>query len=531
MIVPTPQEFGLPERFDSWRPKQEEALAWMMGCTRRIKAMSAPTGFGKSPVVVAYALWTKLPTCIVTDTRGLQDQYMRDFESIGMVDIRGRRNYPCDLKPDYSCEDGYQAGCPYKGTIACLSSQAEMRAATSTLVVTNYDKWCAAKKYGQGMQHFQQVIFDEGHETNNALSRAMQVVIHHRERERHICLDPPSDTGSLLAWKAWAVDARAVVESELKRILDSLRGQSTPLPAHVRHALHMRNLNRRLGVLSTCNPGTEDRPSWVVEEFEKGFQFDPVRPGRYAESALLLRVPSVVIVSATLRPKTLFMAGQGADTFDFREFDSEFEPSRNPLYWVPTMRVDKRASDFSRLWVRLDQVASARRDRKGIVHTISFARRDEVLRTSRWANSMLINEKGDAPTPLIDEFKAAPDGAILVSPSVGQGHDFPGPACEWQFVTKVPFPPPSAILKARTADDPEYPYYLAMLKLVQIVGRACRFGNKRRPRDPHDQCENIIADDHIEWFLNRYGHLAPKSFHVFFQRVTRLPQPPPRLPR
>lgn len=520
MNIPSPRELGLPEKFDKWRPGQIEALRWLLTRQNRVKAMCSPTGSGKSVITVGYALITGEPTCFVTDSRGLQDQLMHDFESVGMVDIRGRRNYTCAFKddPDYTCESGYQAGCPYKGTLACPSSNAEMRASTSRLVVTNYDKWTAAKKYGQGMQHFTQVVFDEGHEAPNALARAMQVVINHREREQHIHMDPPANPDQMEAWKVWATDAREIVGELLAAALERIKGVSDPRPSFVRHALHMRNLYRRLGTLATCRPD-----SWVVEELEKGFQFDPVRPGRYAESSLLLRVPNVLVVSATLRPKTLYMIGQGKDTFDFREFDSEFDPKRNPIYHVPTMRVDKRAADLAMLWVRLDQIAAKRRDRKGLVHTISYGRRDEIITRSRWADSMLINERGDAPTEMVELFKASDAGAILVSPSVSQGHDFPGPDCEWQFICKVPFPPPSKVLKARTQDDSEYPYYLAMQKLVQMCGRAMR------SRD--DQCENFIADDHIEWFLPRYGHLAPKSFHAFFRRVEVLPQPPPALPR
>lgn len=516
--IPTPQELGLPEEFDAWRPGQVEGLRFLGNSTKRIKALCAPTGYGKSPLVVGYARWTGLPTCIVTDSRALQDQYMKHFQSIGMVDIRGRKNYPCGFKDQYTCEMGYQAGCPHRGTKECPSSQAEMRAAISDLVVTNYDKWTSAKKYGTGMAHFQQVIFDEGHEAHNALSRTMQVIVGHRERDKDIGIDPPSDPASMVAWKEWAVGARALVEPELKRLLDLLRADPHSSPWTVRRALHFRHLHRRLGILSTANP-----KNWIVEEIEKGFQFDPVRPGRYTEAALLLRVPSVVIVSATLRPKSLFMLGQSAEAFDFREFASDFDPRDSPIYHVPTMRVDKRAVDLSMLWVRLDQIAAARQDRKGIVHTVSYSRRDDVLRASRFSGRMFVNEKGEAPTELIDLFRESGDGSILVSPSVGQGHDFPGAQCEWQLLAKVPFPPPSAILKARTADDKEYPYYLAMQKMVQTFGRATRFKG--------DRCENFIVDDHIEWFLNRYGHLAPKSFHGFFQRVQRLPQPPPRLER
>lgn len=511
--IPQPRDLGFPEKFASWRPAQVEALRLLLSSAKRVKALSAPTGFGKTAVYIAYAILSKLPTCFVTDSRALQDQLMDDFRCVGLVDIRGRRNYTCPIRNDYTCEEGYATRCPYKGTIQCPSSQAEMRAAISPLVVTNYDKWTSARKYGQGMQHFQQVVFDEGHEAPAALARSMQVVLHQKEIEETLGLDFPElrYADEFVNWKPWAIEARAEAEAATASAQSFLR--DSPSDVNVRHFLHMRNLTRRLATLATANPN-----NWVVDEAKKGYQFDPVRPGKYAEAALLLRVPSVLVISATLRPKTLHMIGVGKEHYDFREFDSDFDPARCPIYYVPTMRVDSRAADLSMLWIRLDQIAAKRTDRKGIVHTISYARRDEILSRSRFAASMLINPKGEAATEMVDQYKAAPAGTILVSPSVGAGFDFPGRECEWQFVCKIPFPDGrSKIQKARQEDDKEYGPYQAMNKLVQIFGRGMR--------SKSDQCENFIGDDHLEWFLPKYAHLAPKSFHNFFRRVTVLPQP------
>lgn len=477
-----------------------------------------PTGSGKTPLIVAMALLSKQPTCIVTESRALQDQALSDFASIGLVDIRGRRNYPCLLRDDYTCEDGYEARCPHKGTISCPSSQAEMRAAASPLVITNYDKWMAAKKFGQGMSHFTRLILDEGHAAPDALARNMQVTLHAREIEEVLGLDfPPSSRAEdMVVWKAWAAEARATADIHMLATRNHLAGVSDPKAAWVRQYTHLRHLTRRLAILATASP-----TNWVVEERERGYQFDPIRPGRYAEATLLLRMPHITIVSATLSPKTLFLIGLSRGSFDFQEFASDFNPARCPIYYVPTMRVDARADTLAMLWLKLDQIAARRRDRNGIVHTISFARRDEILASSRFAGSMMINEKGEPATEMVETFKDSYPGAILVSPSVGTGFDFAMRAAEWQFVCKIPFPPPSRVLRARTEDDREYPYYLAMQKLVQICGRLVR--------SREDQGETIIGDTHLDWFLPRYGHLAPKSFHGFFQRRTVLPQPPPRL--
>lgn len=493
-----------------------EAIDVMITSKKRAIALAAPTGFGKSAAYVAAAILSKLPTCIVTSSRGLQDQLLEDFSSIGLVDIRGRRNYPCDMREDMTCEEGYASRCPYKGTVGCPSSQAEMRAATSPLVVTNYDKWTAAKKFGQGMNHFQQVIFDEGHEAPEALARAMQVTLHHKEIEQNLKLSfPTKDNDEFWVWKPWAAHARMVAEVAQQAAQARLQEPNVK-SAWVRHYTHMRNLTRRLATLALAN----DR-EWVVEEVKEGFQFDPVRPGRYSESTLLLRTPKIIVVSATLRPKTMFMMGIGKDNFEFKEFDSDFDRKRCPIYYVPTMRVDKRNPDLRMLYMRLDQIAAKRRDRKGIVQTVSYQRQEDVRTASRFYDSMFLNPKGEAPTEMIEQYRNAGPGSILVSPSVGTGYDFPKEQCEWNFLCKIPFEPPSVILRAREAEDPEYRAYKAMQKMVQIFGRGMR--------SKEDRCENFIGDDHVSWFLPRFGHLAPRSFHGFYKTVTVVPPAPEKL--
>lgn len=517
MKIPSPVECGLPAKFTAWRAKQEEAIDVMITSPKRVVSISAPTGFGKSPAYVAAALLSGKPTCIVTNSRGLQDQLMRDYKSIGLVDIRGRANYRCGLREDYTCEVGYSMGCPYKGSVMCPSTMAEIKAAASSLVVTNYDKWTSSRMFGMGMQHFQQVIFDEGHDAPDALARAMQVHLGHTAIQDELKLDYPLAVDNFGNWKIWAGWAKMEAERMMNETKTKINEVDNPRPSWIKQYFHFRRLVRDLTILSTARPD-----DWVVDEDERGFQFDPIRPAIYAEGALLLRLPKIIIISATLRPKTMYMLGLPSTEFQFAEYDSDFPPERCPIYWVPTMRVDSRATDMSMLWMRLDQIAARRQDRKGIIHTVSYARRDDILGRSRFASRMMINPKGEPATVMVEQFKKAPPGSILVSPSVGTGYDFPGKDCEWQFICKIPFPDGrSKIVKARQQRDNEYGPYMAMQTLVQAIGRGMR--------SREDQCESFLPDDHLEWFLPKYRHLAPKSFNNFFRKAITLPQPPEKL--
>lgn len=519
MKIPSPSDVGLPPKFDKWRSGQVDAISKMMESTKRVVAISAPTGFGKSPTYIGYALMTGQPTCIVTNSRGLQDQLMRDFACIGLVDIRGRSNYQCASREDYSCQEGYATRCPYKGTVGCPASQAEMRAATSNLVVTNYDKWIASRRFGTGLSHFTQVIFDEGHDAPDAVAKAMQVTLSDHDITGTLKLDYPRGVDVFSCWKVWSSFAREVTEDLIREQKYKLSTTSSPRAAWVKELFHLSNLLRKLCILSTARP--ED---WVVDEIAgTGFQFDPVRPARYAESTLLLQTPRIVIVSATLRPKTMYMLGIGKINHDFFEFESDFDPKRCPIYWVPTQRVDARTPDMSQLWHRLDQIIARRQDRKGIIHTISYARQQDVLNRSRFASRMYTNSKGISATSMVEIFKVSTPGTILVSPSVATGYDFPGKQCEYQFLAKIPFADGrSKINKARNEDDKEYGAYQAMQTMVQSFGRGMR--------SKDDQCEGFICDDHMAWFIPRFRHLAPNSFYRLYRKVDVLPQPPERLP-
>ncbi|MBU6231691.1 hypothetical protein KGP36_03400 [Patescibacteria group bacterium] len=518
MKIPNPIECGLPEKFTTWRANQEQAIDVMITSPKRVVALSAPTGFGKSPAYVAYALLSKKPTCIVTNSRGLQDQLMRDYREIGMVDIRGKNNYPCGLRDDYSCQEGHSAKCPYKDSVQCPYTQAEFRARSSSLVVTNYPKWITSSRLETSWTaHFEQVVFDEGHDAPDALANAMQIVLSDDDVEKVLQVDYPVGVDNFTCWKIWASRARDVAQSRLIESEIKLLEMNAPKASWIKQYLHLKRLVKRLSILATARPN-----NWVVDEVDGGFQFDPISPAQYAEGTLLLRMPKIVIVSATLRPKTMYMLGLGSGSFQFQEFDSDFDRKRCPIYWIPTMRVDVRATDLSQLWIRLDQIMSRRRDRKGIIHTISYARRDDILARSRYAANMLTNIRGELPTTVVEVFRKAGPGTVLVSPSVSTGYDFPGKDCEWQFICKIPFPDGrSKIIKARQEYDKEYGPYSAMQSMVQSFGRGMR--------SREDQCEGFVADDHLAWFLPRYGHLAPRSFHSHFRKVDVVPAPPAAL--
>lgn len=474
---------------------------------------------GKTAMYMGVALASKKRTGILTATRALADQLLLDYESCGLVDIRGKDNYQCALREDYTCNDGRVARCPYVGSVACPYSLAEMKVKTSHIFVSNYSKWMYTSKLDTPLANVEQLICDEGHLALEELSQAMQVVLHHREIEEGLGVPflDGTEADEFWNWKRWARETLDKCTEQLRIATNKLEC-ADPKPAWVKQYSHLKNLQQRLNTLTQANP-----QDWVAEEIPNvGFQFDPIRPARYAEIKLFCRIPRIIMVSATIRPKTMFMLGVSQDRFDFLEYPSDFDPSRCPTYHIPTLRNDHKCTDFSMLYLRGDQIMARRGDRKGIIHTVSWARLEEVLACSKYSSRMLVNTKGESATAAIQGFKDAPPPAVLVSPSVSTGIDFPYKDAEYQIILKIPFQDGrSKIIQARQADDKDYGAYRAMQSLVQTVGRTMRAKD--------DRSESFLIDDHISWFLPKYSHFAPKSFHKFFRTVNTVPPPPPLL--
>jgi Rad3-related DNA helicase len=254
---------------------------------------------------------------------------------------------------------------------------------------------------------------------------------------------------------------------------------------------------------------------WVIDEGEKFYQFSPLWPGRRASGALFRQIPKIVLMSGTIRPKTIELLGVDRTEYEFFEYESPFDPERSPVYWVPTVRVDNRISaEQETLWLRrMDQIIRTRQDRKGIIHAVSYRRAKYIMSQSEFRSRMVTHSKDSGSAAAsVERFKASAEPLILVSPSVTTGYDFPGEACRFQIIAKIPFPDnrdQRNLASARKDEDPEYAMYGVLQQIVQAAGRSTR--------SEDDWSEVFLIDDHAAWTCcgKKYAHLMPKGFKVY----------------
>lgn len=204
----------------------------------------------------------------------------------------------------------------------------------------------------------------------------------------------------------------------------------------------------------------------------------------------------------------------------FHETPSTFPISRRPVIHIKTVALNHRSDDSHlQLWGdRIDQIIKTRHlDYKGIIHTVSYSRAKWLLDHSEFARYMLLPESRTTQE-VVDRFRRADTPSILVSPSVTTGLDFRDDQARWQIIGKLGFPDTrGAVAAARLAQDKDYGPYIAMVGLVQAVGRLVR--------SESDWGESLITDDNVDWFLRRYSRFAPKSFLESYKSVLTVPKP------
>ena len=530
----SPSDFGAPPKFSSWRPGQDRAVLDAIESSARFVVQRLPTGAGKSLHVILQGLMTGRRICVLTETKGLQTQYLNDFRSAGLVDVRGQNNYDClalmsggefftSGNARRTCDEGpchFGAKCSIADT-TCYYYGAIRKAKQSQLVITNYSYWLSAAKTAmrRGGKHplgdFDILLLDEADGSPDAVERYLAFDLIGSEVLAH--LRQPLPDGHLDELIAWAGTQMTTLEERLEQLSGPI-ADGYAKKAQVQEARDFKELYHNVTLLSGLNAD-----NWIMSKEAYGLKFDPIWVGDYTESLLFLKIPRAILVSATVTPKTMELLG--VSEFDFFEYPSSFPVERRPIRHVKSVPVRfTMTSDEVDIWVHtIDSIISQRLDRKGIIPTVSFKRQKELLQRSRYREIMIGNTSMDTMNK-VKQYRDASAPAILVSPSIARGWDFPGDQCEYLIISKLAFPDSSnSIVTARSKLDPEYPMYLAARDLVQSCGRGMR--------SETDSCEVFMVDDQVLWFISRWAKFIPKEFLEAYREknLTIIPKPPPRL--
>lgn len=358
------------------------------------------------------------------------------------------------------------------------------------------------------------------------------------EKDAKLFGDYPMDE-SLDQWSKWSMQMLPVLNEELKKIQTELVLLGKKVTTrHVDKLYKLQSLAQTLTKLAYARGD-----DWVVEmevgtKYGRVWKFDCIFAGKY-KSTLFCGVPKVLMMSATLKERTLWECGVKKGEYRFKEWGRIFVGNRHSIYMVGPKKlnkegqlvgigVDRKTSreDLNRVVQFMDdEIIKPRLDRKGMIATVSYDWQRIVMEESKHADLMLGNTQdpsSDTAMEVADEFRKSKPPAILVSPSFTTGWDFPMDQCEYIIIFKIPMiPVQSKIMKARLKRDPRYTDAMTMQTVEQTIGRGMR--------KEMDRCEVFIVDAHGRWFLYKNRDLAQAWFWPAIRQVPRVPKPPQRL--
>lgn len=500
----TPVSLDFPEFVQSFRPAQLEAVEEVLCSGTRFTALGLPTGSGKSAVALMLHKLLGGRTVILTASLGLQTQYMSSFDSMGLLDVRGRTNYPC--WSGGTCDDGARMDCKEKEQ--CPYFCAFRAGQQGELVETSYAMWLASG----AMKLPDTLILDEATAAPEWLSRSLDFHITQEEAEHaKLRIESPREQHS--EWMKAAPMLKIRAEAHYDRVrAQRTNDQFNPMKRE-RTSKELRQAESLLDRVSRLILLTED--NWVItqDDRESGrrWNFECVWPGQYRER-LFRGVQRVVLMSGTLRPKTLGLLGIAKQDVTFREWGRQFPAVNGPVLHIPTARMTFRTTEEDeQKWInQIDRIISLYPDRKGLVHTVSYARAKKILQASKHRKMMVFNENepgSPRAAEVFNRFSKIAPGHVLISPSFSTGWDFAGKLAEYQIIAKLPFPDSrSKVMQARQENDKSYGNYVAAQELVQSCGRIVR--------GEDDRGTTYIVDDQIEWFTRVAKEHLPQWFRV-----------------
>lgn len=503
----------------------------------RFVTICAPTGFGKSLVYMAAAKMSGRRAVVCTSTKGLQDQLQADFATMS-TDIRGMTNYLCKaasqfgMDPLTSVEMGACHGgeeCELKSG-GCDYYDKYREAQRASIVVTNYALWMADRRRRDGMRlnsvkPVEMLILDEAHDAPGAVAGHVATEMKYESIQRcgsDKIVWPGCKDEDKEGWQGWAIETVEALEDMVEEGMKIVVRTGDKKLA--RRVAQWKRTQREVVKVAEMEGEwvIESQNDWRTRKYGPIVRFDPLWPSAYAERVLFRNVKKVVLVSATVRPKTGKLLGIGDGQENFLEYPSSFPIASRPVIHVPTVQMSHRATEWETLqWIQMmDRLMDARMDKKGVIHTVSYERAELIRLNSRHSSRMLSHDSENR-AKVVEQFKrSSGSGTVLVSPSVDTGYDFPKSECEFQIIAKVPFENNTGKLaKARIKSDKQWSSYTTAQTIVQMTGRGMR--------SVDDRCETLIVDDNVQWFVSQNVQHFPKWWVQSYRMCGRGTVPKP----
>lgn len=500
--------------FDTARPDQLETISEIAEAIDngyKYIIVEAGTGTGKS--AIAYTLSSIYESSyILTVTKQLQDQYLRDFSDLSLV--KGRANFTCSRDSTLGCDEGK---CILEGDACenpkrdCDYYRQKFTALNSKTVISNYHYMFLELNYVGDFTKRRLLICDEAHNLENTLMSQLKLEFSLADLKDYLKFEITDemlyelDSGDYDVWLMFIQEIRDGFLRELDKVKDVNR-------PHL-----MEKISFLKQQISDCNRFIEnityDPYSWVFDydRDHEIIEFKPLKIDNYASNTLFRYGDACIFLSASILDYTFFSKCLGIEKSDIYAIrrKSPFDMKRNRIiqmgdYDLSHKSIGKNAPKTIGI---IKSILEKHEKEKGIIHTVSGQCRDYLMVNLN--DSRLIDHTTKNRAEILEDFRNSKDPLVLISPSMNEGVDLPGDLCRFQIVYKLPYPDlADKQIRLRANADEDWYNYKTALSLIQTYGRGMR--------SEDDYCTTYFIDSRIGDFIKSNRFLSD-SFK-YFQR-------------
>lgn len=505
-------------------------------------------GTGKTFIGMAFARRFSAmgrQTHVLTSSKILQDQYLRDFPAPQVEDIKGRATYGCThrkAKPGTDCAEGWckteydrsilqdclKVGevedalsflldpedhhCPYWAQLT--------KAVRNPVTIFNYKSFLAQQRVGRfGKRKF--MILDECHNVEAELMSFVEIKLSNRILDK-IGVELERDINSKEELISW-LDTTQLIEN-LQRMLGFEEGEQPEIHLPSQELEELNSILLRLEFFRK----NLDRTDWVIETKRgtnrRGYATCELR-GRplwvsvFADELIFSKAEHVLAMSGTILNINAWCRNLGLkrEEVGFVSLPSPFPVKNRRIVLDYAANFGKKHREHATkptwpaMFDKIRQILDRHPNWRGIIHTHSdeISRRIvDTVRSPRFfyqaRYEKIARNKNEAKVVLLQDHADRPDG-VIVAPAMHEGLDLKDDLSRFQIIVKVPWPDMTdKHIAARMAVDEDFLPLMTILKLIQSCGRSVRSAD--------DWAHTYIIDRGFQQIRGRYKRFFPKWF-------------------
>lgn len=511
----------LPSGYTSYRPHQLEGITEIINALEsgyQDIILKAEVGSGKSLIATQVARYFNYAhhytTMITTESKYLQDQYVKDFPFIRTV--KGRNTFECFSDISQHCDKGscvYIEGfrCPHgvryddgKPTLIdndeldCLYWSQKIEAMNAQICLLNNAYALTDHSFVKHFKPRDLLIIDEAHSIEESMMGFMEETLSLQQINKDIgfSIQKPNST-SMLYFAEQIEDISAAYKTEAETQDNDMKKK------------RFKDRSKSLRVLSEWL--YEDPDNFIKVIDKDSIIFKPITIDQFAEDLFLSLGEQRLYMSGSILKEDIFLENLGI-TDDYKVIDIPpiIPPQNRPIFldFVGSMSKKNIKATLPLMVEKIRSIAYSdkHKNQKGVIHTYTYPIANMLKKYFQDDDRFIFHTSRDRNMK-INAFKQDPGNKILVSPYAYTGVNFPYDECRFAIVVKNPYPNiGDAQIQARENLSQNkykgfsYIYQKRSAVLSQIYGRGVRAED--------DYCDLYLLDKDINGLLGKTSLLT-----------------------